>query len=84
MKNNKEYVLICLCHWCTFTISWFRSHKIVDVTCHVLSEYPGTAFFHPLVDPSLIPDTGPSQSESAAFKLPFTLSNISLAGLKRK
>jgi hypothetical protein len=71
-------------HWCTVTIPCFRSHKTFSVTCHVLSEYPGSAFFHPLVDPSLIPDTGPSQLESAAFKLPLELSNISLAGLKRK
>jgi hypothetical protein len=57
---------------------------MVGVTCYVLSEYPGSAFFHPLVDPSLIPDTGPPQLASAVVTQPVTLNNISLAGLKRK
>jgi len=61
----------------------FFAFWVSVIVCLATSKYPGSAFFHPLVDPSLIPDTGPSQPESAAFQLPVALSNISLAGLKR-
>jgi len=61
----------------------FFAFWVSVIVCLATSKYPGSAFFHPLVDPSLIPDTGPPQMESASFKVPFALSNISLAGLKR-
>ncbi|PNF17642.1 CTL-like protein 1 [Cryptotermes secundus] len=54
----------------------------VSVTvCLATSNYPGSEFLHPLVDPALIPDVDPSHS--SVFKLSVPLSNVSLSGLKR-
>ncbi|KDR21092.1 CTL-like protein 1 [Zootermopsis nevadensis] len=61
----------------------FFAFWVSVIICLATSNYPGSEFLHPLVDPSLIPDISHSQSASSAFKLSVSLSNISLSGLKR-